>query len=82
MDDALEFFLERAAILQFEGGMGGADAEFGAVALTRAYCARMVIGEPDHPYVYAMRGGRIEWSDESGCAKYLGPWVDPTDYRR
>lgn len=73
MDDALEFFLERMAILQFEGGFDLSDAGFGAVALTRVYCERHGLSEPSHPYVYAMRGGRIEWSDELGRAVYRGP---------
>lgn len=82
MEDALEFFLERAAILQYEGGLDRADADFGAVALTRAYCARRGISEPAHPYIYAMRGARIEWSDELGRAQHRGSWVSPADYRR
>lgn len=82
MDDALEFFLERTAILQYEGGLDRADADYGAVALTRVYCERRGLSEPTHPYFYAMRGGRMEWSDELGRARHCGPWVAPEDYRK
>lgn len=38
--DAREFFEERAAIVEYEGGVSRAEAEIQAQALTQAYQAR------------------------------------------
>ena len=39
-DDAREFFEERAAIMEFDGGLPRSEAEIAAKALTEAYLQR------------------------------------------
>jgi hypothetical protein len=63
-ESALEFFAERAAILQFEANLSRPDAEYYAVILTRRYCARMGIDEPSDHWMKSMP--RAEWSDAEG----------------
>ena len=46
--DALEFFEERAAILEYEAGLPRAEAEARAYALTVAYQQRQGIQEARH----------------------------------
>jgi pentose-5-phosphate-3-epimerase len=42
-DDAREFFEERAAIMEFDGGLKRIEAELEAKALTEAFVARRAV---------------------------------------
>jgi pentose-5-phosphate-3-epimerase len=42
-DDAQEFFQERAAIMEFDGGLPRIEAEQAAKALTEAFVARSTV---------------------------------------
>lgn len=73
MDDAdgLEFYLERAAIIEFDGCKKRHDAEYSAAVLTYAYCERKGIGPPRvdlFPALGNVRG--LSWSDEKGAPEY------------
>jgi hypothetical protein len=63
-ESALEFFAERAAIMQYDGNLSRPDSEYFAVVLMRRYCARMGIDEPRDHWMKAMP--RAEWSDAEG----------------
>ncbi|RKP44696.1 hypothetical protein [Pararobbsia silviterrae] len=76
MDDALEFFLERAAIMQYDGGKDLADAEFAALSRTRVYCERMGITQPKTDYFARFRLYRIDWSESEGRGVYVRETVD------
>jgi hypothetical protein len=64
MSDPLEFYAERAAILQYEAGLSQPDAEYYAVVLMRRYCERKGIDEPNDHWMKALP--RAEWSDDEG----------------
>lgn len=66
MDDALEFFEERAAILQFEAGRSRAEAEILAMVLTCRYCQRRGIDLPTEPKFRALLRIDAEWKDDIG----------------
>jgi hypothetical protein len=66
MNDALEFFEERAAILEYEAGRSRAEAEILAFALTRAYCARLGMELPEHPRLRALSHIEAKWDDRIG----------------
>jgi hypothetical protein len=73
MDNAEEFFLERAAIMQYDAGMLRMDAELAALCLTRRWCDRHGIDHPELGYFYALRIAVIEWDEQQGRAFYVGP---------
>jgi hypothetical protein len=76
MDDRLEFYEERAAIMEFEGGMSRADAERGAAVLTNRYCDRKGLERLKDTQFYLAWLHDIEWSDEDGAPRYTWkPWV-------
>jgi hypothetical protein len=77
--DPLEFFEERAAILQFEAGRSRPDAEFYAVVLMRRYCARMGIDEPEDHWMRSLP--RAEWSDDEGKPVYERESYVPPQFR-
>ncbi|SOE81315.1 hypothetical protein SAMN05446927_4593 [Caballeronia arationis] len=59
-EDAAEFFLERAAIMEIDGGLSQADAEFYAAVATRRWCLQRGIPEPNLPrYLLVTRLSRI-----------------------
>jgi hypothetical protein len=76
-----EWWAERAAIMQFDGGMDRADADYAAFALTLAYCGRTGQTVPYEGYFYVHRvseGYRLKWSDETCSVKVIEPrpaWV-------
>jgi hypothetical protein len=64
--DAMEFFMERAAIIEIDGCRNRPDASYAAEFLTRRYCDRHGIDYLETPGFTPMMWGRIEWSDELG----------------
>ena len=75
-ENALEFFAERAAIMQYEGGLSRPDSEYFAVVLMRRYCERKGIDEPSDHWMKSLP--RAEWSDEEGKPVYRdGTYVPP-----
>ena len=70
MDDAVEFYLERAAITQFDGGEDLSEATYGAVCRTRIYCERKKRGEPALDAFAVYRLTALEWSDEEDKPVY------------
>lgn len=74
MDDATEFYEERAAIIQFDGGRKRHDAEYSAEHLTRKYCERTGKPLPTHTACFRMyTRGWSEWDEEAGEAHYVAP---------
>ena len=78
-ESALEFFAERAAIMQYEGGLSRPDAEYYATVLTRRYCARTGIDEPKDHWMKAMP--RAEWSDDEGKPVMRRESYVPTQFK-
>lgn len=78
MDDAEEFFIERCAIMQFDGGLRAYEAELVALQRTRTYCALKDKPEPALGYFYALRMTTVEWDEEAGRAEIV---TDP-EHRR
>lgn len=79
MDPITEWWEERAAIMQFDGGMSRADAQYAAFALTLRYCERTGQRLPYGRYFYTHRLGEdahLEWSDETCSVKYVKPLPD------
>jgi len=68
MDSAIEFFEERAAILEFDAGRTRREAELLAVVLTRRFCKARGIPIPNHPSLRAAFRLEAEWNDEIGDA--------------
>lgn len=66
--DALEFYLERSAIIQFDAGREQHNADFSGVCLTRRYFARRGIPEPRIQYFDALRLYTPDRSEEEGKA--------------
>lgn len=80
MDSITEWWTERAAIMQYEGGMDRADADYAAYALVLAYAERTGQTLPYEGYFYTHRlsEGRLKWSDEKCAVEYIKPrpaWV-------
>ena len=74
MDDATEFYEERAAIIQYDGGRKRHDAEYSAEHLTRKYCERKGKPLPTHKACFRIYDrGRSEWDEETGRAYYVPP---------
>lgn len=68
MDSAIEFFEERAAILEFDAGHTRRDAELLAVVLTRRFCKERGIAMPNHPSLGAAFRLDAEWNDDLATA--------------
>lgn len=62
-DDVLEFFTERSAIMQYDGGMCRSDADFSAYVRTRQYCAALGLSIPLGGYFSAFASAELGWSD-------------------
>jgi len=71
MNDAIEYFYERAAIMQYEGGKLRMEAEFSALCLTRRWCNQHGHDLPELGYFYALRAAVIEWDEQQGKAVYV-----------
>lgn len=74
-DSAEEWFEERAAIMQFDGGKPRYEAEFDAFALMLAYCRRIGLQVEYGSYLHARRvkNGELVWSDEQVKTLYVSP---------
>ncbi|MEX3840283.1 hypothetical protein [Paraburkholderia sp. BR10882] len=70
MDNATEFFEERTAIMQFDGGIDPVDARYYAMVLTRLYCQQHKLTEPDLQYFKAFTNCTLHWSDERSTVIY------------
>lgn len=82
MDSMSEWWEERAAIMQFDGGMERNEAQYAAYALILRLCERTGASLPYDGYFYTHRlpeGARLEWSDETVSVDYISP---PRDWRR
>jgi hypothetical protein len=82
MDPVEEWWEERAAIMEFDGGMARGDAQYAAYALALRLCERTGASMPYAGYFYVHRlseGARLEWSDETSSVEYTSP---PRDWRR
>jgi len=76
-----EWWEERAAIMQFDAGMGRADADYAAYALILRICERTGESLPYEGYFYIHRlgeGARLVWSDDTCSVDYISP---PRDWR-
>jgi hypothetical protein len=76
MDPITEWWEERAAIMEIDGGMTRGDAEYAAFALTLCYFEGTDCRMPYDGYFYIHRlseGARLEWSDETCSARYISP---------
>lgn len=73
MDSAEEWFEERAAIMQFDGGKPRYEADFDAFALLLAYCRRTGLRVPYNSHLNARRvhNGELVWSDEQCKTLYV-----------
>lgn len=82
MDPITEWWMERAAIMEYDANMDRADAEYAAFALVLRHCERTGARLPTGQYFDARRlpeGARVEWSDEKMTAEYFD---SPKDWRR
>lgn len=72
-DSAEEWFEERAAIMQFDGGKPRYEADFDAFALLLAYCRRTGLRVPYNSHLNARRvhNGELVWSDEHVKTLYV-----------
>jgi hypothetical protein len=68
MDSAIEYFEERAAILEFDAGRTRREADVLAVVLTRRFCKARGIPIPNHPSLKAAFRLDAEWDDDNGSA--------------
>jgi hypothetical protein len=64
-DDPLEFFMERAAIIEFDGGSPRHEAEFRAAVLTVRFCDTRGLDKPEHPLIWFCTLNRVYWSAET-----------------
>lgn len=78
--DALEFWAERAAIMQYDGGRPQPDAEYYAAVLMRQYADKHGIEIKDH-WLRAMTRGGVEWSDNEGKPVYEPAACVPTQFK-
>lgn len=88
-DNVLEFFNERAAIMEFEAGKRRYDADFYALARTRMYFDARGIAMPRHGYFSPFWNTEFGWNDHDGkpvvfpCAATLAQMaVDAYDEAR
>jgi hypothetical protein len=72
-DSAEEWFEERAAIMQYDGGRSRHEAEFDAFALLLAYCWRTGLRIEHGCYLNKRRikNGQLVWSDEQVKTLYV-----------
>ncbi|MDR6412212.1 UNVERIFIED_ORG: hypothetical protein ABIC62_005712 [Burkholderia sp. 1595] len=78
--DALEFWNERAAIMQYDGGRSQPDAEYFAAVLMRRYAQRHGI-EIRHHWLASITRGGAQWSDTEGKpVSNLAPYI-PSQFR-
>ncbi|SEI14947.1 hypothetical protein [Paraburkholderia hospita] len=76
--DAMEFWEERAAIMQFDGGRSQPDAEYYAAVLMRRYAERHGI-EVKHHWLRSLTNNAGEWSDaEARPISKRESYVPPT----
>jgi len=68
--DPIEFFEERIAIIQYDGGRSRPDARYTAVVLTKRYCDRLHLPYPKISDFTAYGSADIQWSDEEGKPVY------------
>lgn len=73
MDDAAEFYEERAAIMEYDGGTKRYNAQFYAEHLTRRYCERTGKPLPDDPKFHMFSLGTTAWDEDAGTAYYVPP---------
>jgi len=73
MDDATEFYEERAAIIEYDGGVKRYDAQFYAEHLTRRYCERTGKSLPKDPKFHMFSLGTTAWDEDAGTAHYVQP---------
>ncbi|WP_321913610.1 hypothetical protein [Paraburkholderia sp. J11-2] len=77
MNPVYEWFLERSAILQFDGQMIQADADYCAYALTAAYCERTGQSMPNEGYLGRLRPpDRLVWDDAMCSIRVVKPRPD------
>jgi hypothetical protein len=81
MPDPIEFFEERAAIIQFDGNRSRPDAEFAAAILMRRYCERMGIAEPKGHWTHGLPRHGVSWSDDDGKPVYVQEAYIPGQFR-
>ncbi|CAN0621013.1 conserved protein of unknown function [Burkholderia multivorans] len=62
-DDVWEFFNERSAIMQHDGGQCRSDADFAAYVRTRQYFAALGVSIPLGGYFSAFASAELGWSD-------------------
>jgi hypothetical protein len=65
-DAATEFYEERAAIMEYDGGFKRYDAEFHAVCLTLRYCGRTGAEVPTTGFFWEARNAVLDWDEEQG----------------
>ena len=70
-EDATEFYEERAAIMEHDGGIKRYNAQFYAEHLTRVYCRRKGKPLPKGPKFHAFSLGTTAWDEETGSAYYV-----------
>jgi hypothetical protein len=70
VDDATEFFEERIGIVQFDGGSDPVNARYYAMVLTRLYCRKHKLKEPELQYFRAFVTYDLSWSDEEATVVY------------
>jgi hypothetical protein len=77
MDPIYEWFEERSAIMQFDGGLNRSQADYAAYALTVAYCRRTGQSLPSEGYLGALRPrSELVWSDELCAVREIKPRPD------
>ncbi|MFM0554799.1 hypothetical protein P0D69_28085 [Paraburkholderia sediminicola] len=78
--DALEFWAERAAIMQFDGGLSQPDAEYGAAVLMRRYAEAHGI-DIKHHWLRLLLRSAGEWSDAGEKPTAAREPYIPTQFR-
>jgi hypothetical protein len=66
----MKFYLERAAIIEIDGGRPRPDADYAAIIRTRIYCDRHSVDCPDTPDFKLVSRSPAGWSDETGMPVY------------
>ncbi len=73
-EGAMEFYEERAAIMQYDGGSKRYDAQLFAEHLTRQYCDRTGKPLPEHSaFRFSFSRGSTAWDEDTGRAYYVPP---------
>ena len=71
--DAEEFYEERAAIIQYDGGAKRLEAEYSAGHLVRVYCERTGKPLPRYPIFHIYKRSTTAWDEDAGKAYYVAP---------